>query len=307
MFTDTRELVQGTPEWREARIGRITGSMVGAILGVSPFTTRRAALKRMVKEAMGELDDFTNAAMEWGTQHEETSVKLYEALYLGSETIAKTGYWYKGDVGASPDRLVGADGLLEIKCPYSKRDDERPTFEAPTSAILPHYWHQVQAQLYVTDRQWCDFLQWTPHDHHICRIRRDPEWLDNHIDEFAKFMQEFEDMRHQMASGGPSERLALSEGWDKAARLYAQAVEEEAQAKLRKEAARAALVSMAEAAEVDHVDGSGAVLSKVTKKGSVDWQGLAKDLIPADIEFNEEDYRKKGSTSWRINLTKGDS
>jgi len=304
---ESKDLKQGTAEWRAARVGKVTGSIIGAVLGVSPFTSRKQALRRMVREAMGDMESFSNEAMQWGNDHEDEACKLYTAMYAGSAEVTETGFWTKGDMGASPDRLVGTDGLLEVKCPYSLRRDTSPHFKGIHE--LPHYWQQIQMQLYITGRQWCDFLQWTPHDHYYHRVERDPKWLENNLDEIASFMEDYESMTTQMAEGGAEERLALSEGWESAMTKYAAVCAEEALLKARKDDAKQAIVDLMEASKLQHCESELGTCQKVKRKGAVDWEAIAYSLGEAeDVKDKTTDpvNRKKGSESWTINVKKGD-
>ena len=87
----------------------------------------------------------------------------------------------------SPDGLIGEDGLLEIKCPYSARNSNSliETVEQKhdiglkvkeNRLFLPSthkYYYQVQGQLEITNRQWCDLFVWSPKDTQIIHIQRD--------------------------------------------------------------------------------------------------------------------------------------
>lgn len=296
---------QGSEEWLKARVGFITGSMVGAVLNCSPFMSRKAALKRMVQESLGNIGGhYTSEAMRWGTAHEDKAVKLYEALY-GDKPIEKCGFYTRGDLGASPDRMIGEEGLLEIKCPWSMRNDERPQFKSYGDPEMKHYWHQVQCQMYVTNRSWCDTLQWTPHDHKLERIARDPEWVNDNADEFVAFLAEFEALKHTAITGGAAERLVLTPAWEEAAENYAKLKEAADRAKALLDEARGDLIALARESEVEEVDGSGVKVQKVVSQGSVDWKLAMKELgSEEDLLKAEKEYRRSGTVKWQINLTK---
>ncbi len=299
----TQALVQGTPEWREARVGKITGSMIGAVLGVSPFTTRKRALRHMVEESLGQTNRYVSEAMQWGTEHEVDGVKLYDALYAMGKAVTETGFWAKGDLGASPDRLVGDDGLLEIKCPFSLREQTVPEFSSIDD--LPHYYHQMQLQMLCTNRQWCDFLQWTPHDHKIERVMRDPMWLDNHVDDIAAFMGEYDELMEQMRTGGPADRLALSEGWAGAVEHYAEMLSRLEGAKQVFEDAKTNLLALVKAQALEEVDSDICKVQKVERVGSVQWKEVAAILgedDPERVKQLAQEHKGKSSTYWKIDL-----
>lgn len=293
------ELAQGTHEWRQARVGKVTGSRIGAILGVSPFTTRKKVMREMVDEMLGNIHDISNPAMDWGNEHEDEAAKMYEFLYAGASGVHKTGFWEQGDLGASPDRLVGEDGLLEIKCPYGIREDKAPKFKSIDD--MPHYWHQIQLQLWVTGRKWCHFFQWTPEDSDCQLVEFDPEWYAKVEDEVVVFLGELRDLFKKAREGGSEERVGLSARWAAAAERYKLASAEKARVEAELSEAKAELQSMMEDNEIDQCVGAGLKVQKVMRKGSIDYKLLAMEQLTEDVvKPIEEDYRRKGSVSWRI-------
>ena len=111
----------------------------------------------------------------------------------------------KGWLGSSPDGIVehsSCKGLLELKCPYTKRDllpeeaAKDPTFYCTISddgkfklKRTHKYYHQVQLQLYVTSDlyTWCDFCIYTTKGVLVERIFSDPEWIKKSIDELDDY------------------------------------------------------------------------------------------------------------------------
>lgn len=121
-----------------------------------------------------------NPAIIWGKQNEAKAIKLYEKQC--NVVVQPSGLFKSlefGLIGASPDGLVGEDGIVEVKCPHKER------FTKPTDVILrksyalrlgksstpaqpiyefsktSHYYVQVVTQLHITGRKWCDFIIWT--------------------------------------------------------------------------------------------------------------------------------------------------
>ena len=150
---------QRSEEWFEARKGRVTASMVGAILGVSPNLSRAGAMRRMVRDAHGAEPEFTgNIATQYGERNEDGAVDEYY-METGNK-VQKVGFVTKEDwAGCSPDGLINDDGGLEAKCPFGKRE----TGELLPLAEQPHYYAQVQFSLWVTGRKFWHFYQWTAH------------------------------------------------------------------------------------------------------------------------------------------------
>ncbi len=197
---------QRTPEWHEQRKGRVTGSIVGAILGLSPYMTRADAMRLMVREALGAEREFTgNVATEYGTHHEAGA--LVEFQMETGITVMPAPFVPLDDwLGASPDGYTSDGGLIEVKCPYSLRDATEPVFKpiGPDDDAQPHYYAQMQVQLYVTGKAHCHFWQWAPRgtDHKIVTL--DQGWLDENLPRLRQFHAEFLDELSEC----PDEHLA---------------------------------------------------------------------------------------------------
>jgi putative phage-type endonuclease len=159
-----KNLEQGSPEWKEARLGHVTASCMTDVMSkgkAGESATRNSYKLKLVAERLsGKISEsFTNAAMEWGIQQEEAAAMTYEATQ--GVFVDKTGFWLHEKIkwlGVSPDRLVGDRGLIEIKCPNTNTHlDYLLTKKVPAK-----YYMQIQCQLWVTDRDWCDFVSFDP-------------------------------------------------------------------------------------------------------------------------------------------------
>ena len=136
--------------------------------------------------------------IEFGKRHEMSAIKAY-ARKTGND-VAATGLWTDstGKYGASPDGLVvdratGESGLLEVKCLWSRRHKRQL---APLTKCPNRYFAQVQGQMEVCDREWCDLVLWVPHDVRILRVPRDREfWRDELGPAVATFSEELGAMR----------------------------------------------------------------------------------------------------------------
>ena len=136
---------QLSPEWFSARIGRVTGSSAGAILGLSPFSSRDEVMRRMVREYHGaESERKDNPAVTYGRNHESGAILDFR-METGLD-VEEVGFLpYEDWLGASPDGLTSDGGILETKVPFSLRKSEDPNFK--TLADQPHYYAQVQLSL----------------------------------------------------------------------------------------------------------------------------------------------------------------
>lgn len=171
---------QGTEEWLVLRAGIPTASMFSKIITSTgkASTSANAYMNALLADwYVGRPVDAWEGN-EWtqrGNELEPRARKLYEMI-VGEET-KQVGFCFKDDgrtVGCSPDSFVGEDGLLEIKCPKASTligymlEERLPTT----------YKAQVQGQLWITGRQWCDFLAYHPDFKPvIIRVERDEKFI----------------------------------------------------------------------------------------------------------------------------------
>lgn len=160
---------QRTEAWFADRVGRITASRVGAIMGCDPYCTPEQLMRRMVREYHGAESEFTgNIATQYGEQHEDHAIIDFRAE--SGRDVAKCGFIKRGLIfGASPDGLVGKSTILEVKCPFGLRGDTEPVFK-DIFTELPHYLLQVEMQLYCTQRAAAYFYQWSPYGSRLQRV-----------------------------------------------------------------------------------------------------------------------------------------
>ena len=188
------DAVQGTDEWKQARLGIATASRFHDIMSKTRSgysASRKNYMAELVVERLtGQpADSYQSAAMQWGTDNEPVA-RLNYALETGNE-VAETGLWVDGEIGASPDGLVNGDGTLEIKCPNTSTH-----IETLTSRKVPkQYYAQIQGQLMLTDRKWCDFVSYDPRlpenaQMIVIRVDRDNDYIKELRAELKSFLQE---------------------------------------------------------------------------------------------------------------------
>jgi len=284
---------QGTPGWHAARLGRITASSVGAILGHSPHTTRAAVLRRMVRDALHAPREFTgNAATEWGTAMEPMAIGEWEDR-TGLRATASGFIPHEDWAGCSPDGLVDDDEGLEAKCPFGLRHDPNPVFKSVRE--LSHYYDQVQFSLFVTGRNKWHFSQWTPHGHRDETVHPDQEWRDNALPKLRQFYAEYLDALNDPAEhiqdlrvtiDTPTAHQMVAE-WD-------QLCEAEERAKERK---KDLLVEMVTAAKDQDAHFAGRKLTRVEKAGAVSYAKALKALCP---EADLGKWTGKATTYWKL-------
>lgn len=155
---------QRTAEWFAARIGKVTASRIADVCARTKTgwgAGRKNYLAELVVERLTgqRTEGFTNAAMQWGSDTEPEARISYE--FYRDATVAETGFVPHpsiAETGASPDGLIGSDGLVEIKCPNTATH-----LETLLGGTMPEkYFLQVQWQMACTGRQWCDFASYDP-------------------------------------------------------------------------------------------------------------------------------------------------
>ena len=179
------EIQQRSPEWYEARLGRFTASDFHTFLGNSQ--TKVDMLWEKVAERLfhdSDASDYTSFAMERGILLEPEARKLYTiatGLHPKEVGIVYPDGEFADWAACSPDGLVGEDGLIEIKCPLAKNFVHwtKPTEDGrEVDYIKPEYNTQVQFNLLVTERDWCDFLYYHPRSGiAVTRIGRDEDHI----------------------------------------------------------------------------------------------------------------------------------
>ncbi len=174
------DIEQGSAEWHALRCGKVTASRVHDLMATrkdgKPSASRANYLAELVAERLTGIpaERYTNASMSWGHEQESAARAAYAMLYEPVQTVGFVPHPAIADSGASPDGLVGSDGLVEIKCPNVATHIETLL----GGAIAADYADQMQWQMACTGRQWCDFISFDPRmpgamQLHVVRVKRD--------------------------------------------------------------------------------------------------------------------------------------
>lgn len=168
-------LQQGTNEWLQIRAGKFTGSDFHTLIGNSE-TKKKILFKKSIERLTNItlIDDITSPDIERGKEEEKNARLLYE-METGQEVqqigFAELDEW----VGCSPDGLVNNDGIIEIKCPK----DVIFAQQVITGNIKPEYITQMQFNMYVLDKQYCDYIMYNKDFKlFIKRIERDNDKIE---------------------------------------------------------------------------------------------------------------------------------
>lgn len=188
---------QRTDEWFAARLGKVTASRVADIIAKTKTgyaATRENYMAQLVTERLTKTkaESFSSAAMQWGTDQEPFARAAYEASK--DVMVEEEGFVPHPTIewaGASPDGLVGDDGLVEIKCPNTSTMIDMLINEK----IPAKYNAQMQFQMACTGRKWCDFVMFDPRmppkaQLFIKRVERDDKFIAETEAEIVKFLAE---------------------------------------------------------------------------------------------------------------------
>lgn len=187
---------QRSPEWYAARLGKVTASRIADLMAKTKTgysTSRQNYMAELVCERLtgSPTDSYVSPAMQWGMDNEAAAKAAYS--FMTDAAIEEVGFigWPAVDAGASPDGLVGTEGLVEIKCPLTATHIETLMSES----IDRRYLLQMQFQMACTSRQWCDFVSFDPRmppemQLWVKRVPRDKAVIDEIHGEVTAFLTE---------------------------------------------------------------------------------------------------------------------
>lgn len=206
---------QRSDEWFAARLGKVTASRVADVVARTKTgygASRANYLAELVAERLTgvKAEGFTNAAIQWGTDQEPEARLAYE--FRTDAVIEEVGFISHPSIemsGASPDALVGDDGLAEIKCPNTSTHIETLL----TGVIPSRYETQMLWQMACTGRAWCDFASFDPRLPEemrlfVKRFPRDDTRIAELEDEVRTFLFELDTTVHRLEKLYGGERIA---------------------------------------------------------------------------------------------------
>jgi len=188
---------QRTEEWHQQRCGKVTASRIADILAKGAGVTRGNYLAELVAERMTgtPYEGYQNQYMERGTELEGEMFAAYE--FLTGNTVIETGFIPHPTIlmaGASPDRLVNDDGLVEGKA----RKTALHIGYLLTGKLKDAEIVQMQFQMSCAGRKWCDFVSYDPRmppelQLFIKRVVRDDKRIAELEGEVVKFLEEVDE------------------------------------------------------------------------------------------------------------------
>lgn len=198
IISDIERLTVGqtaNENWLIMRKFRLTASKFGAVLAAC---SRNKFPPSLFKSLLGEYNLDRVLAVQWGRDNEKLAISTFEEQ-TGFK-VESCGLFLDrcGFLGASPDGICG-DAIIEVKCPYKYRNSSlRAVLQADKSYVLYYeadtpilnethiYYQQMQGQMYITKKEKCYLIIWTPNETETFLIEKDPAWVAN-----IKILKEF--------------------------------------------------------------------------------------------------------------------
>jgi len=196
------DIEQGSEAWHKARLGIPTASNFGKII-----TPAKAEKSRSYKAYLYELlaervtqckeEEKKSVWMERGTLLEPLAREAY--TFLTDAKVDEVGFVLNdaGTIGVSPDGLIGTDGGLEIKCPKATNAIRYMVEDAMPDTYKP----QVQGNLWITGREWWDFVVYHPNlNLFVKRVYRDEKYIKQMAEHITAFTEELEEMYRRLTN-----------------------------------------------------------------------------------------------------------
>lgn len=293
--------VHSALELSNERKGRITASAVGAILGLSKFSTPDDVLRRMVREHFNAEPEFSgNIATRWG--HDNEPQAIHEFAAWRDENILPHDFvsCEIGGVlcGASPDGITESGELIEMKCPYSLR--EQRVIAVDFLGAHPEYYAQMQWQMICADKPSCFFVVWTTAGIDFVLVERESDWLEKNMPRIKEFWDLYkqtiadEKLYSNMLASNKKEYVEREDDlFVFAALAYQNAIAEQKLAEEKVEEARKKLLEIC----TENTKGAGVTVYQSERKGAVDYKKIPQ-LDGVDLE----QYRKKSTMVWTVKV-----
>lgn len=178
---------QGEAEWFQARLGIPTASKFATVMAKGEGKTRSEYMRKLAGEIItGEpAESFSNAHTERGNAMEDEARETY--AFIETADIRRVGFIRNGNKGASPDSLVGTNGGLEIKTALPHIQIDR----LERNRLPPEHRAQVQGNLWLSEREWWDFVSYWPKLPVLTvRVPRDEDYIKEMAGEIDRFNDE---------------------------------------------------------------------------------------------------------------------
>jgi len=197
------DIIQGSPEWFACRAGIPTASKFATVMAKGEGKTRAEYMRKLAGELItGEPSEpFSNVHTDRGNAMEDEARETY--AFINEADITRVGFIRNGSKGASPDSLVGANGGLEIKTALPHIQIDR----LERDRLPPEHKAQVQGNLWISEREWWDFVSYWPKLPVLqVRVYRDEEYIKTMSDEIDRFNDELAALVERIRNYGTEQK-----------------------------------------------------------------------------------------------------
>jgi hypothetical protein len=185
------DMEQGGDDWLRARLGIPTASKFATVMAKGEGKTRSEYMRKLAGEVLtGEpAENFSNGHMDRGKVMEDEARQTY--AFIHDADLRRVGFIRDDDRGCSPDSLVGGDGGLEIKTALPHIQIDRLL----RGTLPPEHRAQVQGNMWVSGREWWDFVSYWPRLPLLTvRVRRDEAYIRSMAAEVEVFNAELAEL-----------------------------------------------------------------------------------------------------------------
>lgn len=200
---------QGTPEWHAARAGIPTASEFKTIIGVKKDAKDKVTRQKYMRKLAGEIltgevvEGYKNAHMERGNAMEDEARSHY--AFMESADLARVGFIRNGMTGCSPDSLIGANGMLEIKTTLPDILIEK--IEADEFPAEHRF--QCQGNLWIAEREFIDIkVYWPKMPNFVKRAYRDEAIIKQIAEAVDQFNSELNELVERIRRYGVPQKVA---------------------------------------------------------------------------------------------------
>jgi hypothetical protein len=175
------ECEQNTDEWIQWRVGLPTASEFSKLVtGTGKASTQLSDYAATLAAELFAGKPLERWEGSWATErgHEVEPIARANYEFLNEVEVVRVGFVVNFDAGCSPDGLVGDSGLHEIKCQLPKGHVQTLHYHRKNGKCPPAYYPQVQGQLLICEREWCDLDFYHPDLPGLTiRVYRDEEYI----------------------------------------------------------------------------------------------------------------------------------
>jgi predicted phage-related endonuclease len=204
-------MIQGSAEWFEARRGNCNGSRIYDACAKKKngeyYASRADYMNELLIERLTGIptEHFVSDAMQWGTMHEDDARAVYETH--SGVLVADCAYFPHPSIahsGASPDGLVGDEGVIEIKCPTTAVH-----LKTILSSEIPgEHFYQMAWEIESSSRKWADFISYDPRlpgnlSFFCKRYTPEPAFIEGLRDDVIKFLAELGEIEARVRAYKP--------------------------------------------------------------------------------------------------------